>query len=81
MSDTQPAKNGILPYVNGPYVVQGSRMLPVPSDKESAQPQRSVVLDVPDLGPVRITYRLNTYRHRRNHFWHWVAEHAERVVG
>lgn len=72
--------NGILAYVGGPYVAQGSQMLPKACADEATNPLRSVVLDVPDLGPVRITYRLNSYRHRaKSKFWHWVACHAEKV--
>jgi hypothetical protein len=71
--------NGILAYVGGPYIAQGSKMPPPAAESESSQPRRSVVLNVPDLGPVRITFRLNSYRHYKNRIWHWVAEHAERV--
>lgn len=77
MMDPKPAKNGILAFVGGPFVALGSRMLPPASAAESLSPRRSVVVDVPEYGRVRITYQLNSYRHRRNHFWHWVAEYAE----
>ena len=74
------SNNGILAHVGGPHISQGSNLLPTASASEAAEPRRSVVLDVPDLGPVRITYQLNSYRHYRNHFWHWVAQHAERAA-
>lgn len=72
--------NGILAYVGAPYVAQGCKMLPTASASEASAPRRSVVLDVPDLGPVRITYELNSYRHYKSRYWHWVSKHAERVT-
>ena len=77
MTDPRPAKNGILAFVGGSFVALGSQMLPKASAAESLNPRRSVVVDVPEHGRVRITYQISAYRHRRSHFWHWVAEFAE----
>lgn len=74
------AGNGILALVRGDSIAAGSKQLPPASEAESHEPRRSTVIDVPDLGPVRITYQLNTYRHGRSRLWHWVAAHAERAA-
>ena len=72
--------NGILAHVSGIYIAQGSKMLPAAAESESSQPRRAVVLDVPDLGLVRITYELCSYRHYKTRLWHWAAKHAERAT-
>lgn len=73
------ATNGILAHVRGPDVSAGHAHLPRPGPEQSTTPRRAVVLDVAELGLVRITYELHWYRHRKNHFWHWIAVHAERA--
>lgn len=73
-------QNGILARVGGQFVASGSERLPTPDADQEGQPTRAVdIPDVPDLGTVRITYRLNSYRHGRSRLWHWVAVHAEQV--
>lgn len=70
--------NGILAHVGGAFIAAGMNQLPMPDAKQ--EPGRTVVIDVPDLGWVRITYKLDWYQHGRSgKFWHWVATHAARV--
>jgi hypothetical protein len=76
---TRNEKNGYLAYVGGQFISDGARQLPPPSEKEQARPERVVTIEVPDLGAVRITYRLNTHRHGKSRHWHWLAVHAEEV--
>jgi hypothetical protein len=71
------AANGILGRVPGPFVSDGIGQLP--KAREGEQPQRDAVVEVPGLGLVRITYRLNWYKHRKNVFWHWRAVRADRA--
>lgn len=72
--------NGILALVGGTFIADGAKLLPRAGDAEKAEPQRTATVDVPHLGQVVITYRLNTYRHGASRHWHWVAEHAARAV-
>lgn len=73
--------NGILARVPGPLIGAGNSQLPKAGPEQEGEPVRQVVVrNVPDLGAVRITFRLRTYRHRRTRLWHWVADHAE-VIG
>lgn len=73
------ADNGILTRVLGQYIASGSQQLPPAGEDQQAQPERQVLVDLPDIGWVRITYRLNTYRHGKSRHWHWVAAHASHV--
>lgn len=72
-----PSDNGILAYVGGQYIAAGSAKLP--AAKSSEPEERTAMLEVPDLGLVRITYRLNSYKHGRSRHWHWLAVKADRV--
>lgn len=74
-------ENGILALLPGDTVGGGSSELPPPGPDQAGQPEHQVVLFVPAVGAVRITYRLSSYRHGKSRYWHWVAEHAERVQG
>ena len=61
------SENGILASVPGEDISGGSRQLPRPGPEQEACPERKVVVaGVRDLGTVRITYQLQTYRHRRS---------------
>ncbi|RYF67202.1 MAG: hypothetical protein EOO29_37340 [Comamonadaceae bacterium] len=71
--------NGILAYIGATFIVEGSRQFPPAGQDQQANPERQAVVDVPDLGPVMITYRLNNYRHRRSSRWHWLAVRADAV--
>lgn len=81
-SQHQPAQpvessNGVLTLVPGEIIGSASRQLP-PAGK--GQPETAdAVVNVPNLGFVRITYRLNSYSHGRSKHWHWQAVRAERV--
>ena len=74
-----PSANGILAYVLGPDIARGMQTLPTPCAAEIRDPVRKVELDAENVGLVRITYELSSYKHRRNSFWHWRAVHAEKV--
>lgn len=66
---------GILVKVRGDDIAAGSHLLP-PAGSE--QPARlSTVVDTPNLGRVRITYRLNKSPRRHAQLWFWTACHAE----
>lgn len=71
--------NGILALIPGDTVGGSSSELPPAGPDQAAQPVHQVVTLVPNVGRVRITYRLSSYRHGKSRYWHWVAEHAERV--
>jgi hypothetical protein len=71
--------NGILAKVPGEYIGEGSKRLPAACAEEATQPERSVTLTVPQLGEVRLTYRLNSYRHGRSRLWHWRAVRADQA--
>jgi hypothetical protein len=75
------SSNGILARVPGERIAEGSQQLPAPGPDQQAEPLRKVIVpDVRDLGPVSITYELNTYRHGKSRHWHWVAVHAEVIA-
>lgn len=72
------SENGILARVPGQYIAAGGADLPAAGPEQESQPVRHVVVDdVPDLGAVRITYRLNSYRQGRSRRWHWLAVRAD----
>lgn len=72
--------NGILAQVPGERIAEGMQMLPPAGPEQQSQPIREVVVpNVRDLGDVRITYDLNTYRHGKSRQWHWRALRADRV--
>lgn len=71
----EPAANGILASVGGPYIAAGQAQLPTAGP--GAGQELVATVDVPGLGSVRITYRLSSYKHRRSTHWHWVAVRAE----
>lgn len=73
------AANGILALIPGDCVGAGSTELPPAGADQAGQPVQQVVTLVPTVGVVRLTYRLCSYRHGKSRYWHWVAEHAERV--
>lgn len=72
--------NGILTRVPGQYIASAAQQLPPAGEDQKAQPERQVLVEAPDLGWVRITYRLNTYRHGKSRHWHWVATHAAHAL-
>ena len=76
--EAPPSKNGILTKVLADYIGQGADSLPEAGPDEPAERQ-AIVPGVPDLGDVRITYRLNSYKHGRSRRWHWLAVFAEKV--
>lgn len=75
----EPPGNGVLARVPGQLIAAAARQLPPAAATEREAPIRTAVVDVPDLGLVRITYRLNTYTHGRSRMWHWVATRADQV--
>jgi hypothetical protein len=70
------AGNGILTLVGGAHVAEGSNSLPVPCSAEEHTPWRRVVVEVPDLGLVHLSYELVRHKHGRS--WHWSLGQAGR---
>ena len=70
-------ENGILARVPGPFISSGAATLPRASDLQEEGLLREVTVETPELGSVRLTYVLSTYRHKRNRQWHWVATRAD----
>jgi hypothetical protein len=70
--------SGVLARVPGECVAAGARQLPAPGPDQQAV-REAIVQDVRDLGAVRITYHLNSYRHGKSRMWHWVAVRADLV--
>lgn len=79
-AEPQPAtSNGILAQIPGDHISAGSLQLPPAAMADKTAPVRQVDLHVPGQGLVRITYQLNTYRHRRSMLTHWLAVRADRL--
>lgn len=72
------ADNGILARIPGLYISDGQRELPPATPNAPAQLQS--LIEVPEIGLVRITYWLTSSRHRKTRNWFWVARHAEAVA-
>jgi hypothetical protein len=67
---------GILGSVPGDWIARGSKELPAPGPADT-EPRR-VVLEVPRVGRVRLSYRATQARHRgKTSHWFWCAERAE----
>jgi hypothetical protein len=73
------AENGILSSIGGEYIAAGDNQLPKAC--KGLESPRTVVLEAPDQGLVKITYELDWYKHRRSTFWHWKAVRADKVQG
>lgn len=73
--------NGILARVPGEYIAAGASTLPKAGADQEGELVRLVVVEVPDLGAVRISYRLRSYRHGRSRLWHWLAVRGDVVEG
>jgi hypothetical protein len=69
------ADNGILVKVRGDDIAAGSQLLP--SAGPGQPPRLAAVVDTPNLGKVRITYRLNRSPRKKTGLWFWTACHAE----
>ena len=72
--------NGILAWVPGDCIGAAANQLPRAGQAQPDQRDADVVVEVPDLGAVRITFRLNAYRHGRSRLWHWTAVRADLVL-
>jgi hypothetical protein len=79
VSDERPpapaSTNGILALVSGDLIAQGSNTLPPPGPHLNGE--HVAVVQVPDRGAVRITYRLDFYRHRKSKHYHWRPVRAD----
>jgi hypothetical protein len=51
--------------------------LPTPGLAEAGEPRRSIVIDVPGQGAVRITFELRQHRRGRSRHWSWAAVRAD----
>ena len=67
--------NGILAHIGGGYFARTGYTLPPASAEQDKH--ASVELEVPGLGPVRITYELMSHRHESGRNWFWTATFAE----
>jgi hypothetical protein len=71
--------NGLLARISGADIARGSQGLPVATKGQPEELQ--TVVDVADLGRVRITYRLAEARHRgKASHCYWNACYAEAVA-
>lgn len=70
------ASNGILARIGGQFIAEGSWQLPI-AGPQQVEHVRKVTLNVPDLGAVVLTYRLDWYTHGRSKHWHWRIERAD----
>jgi hypothetical protein len=68
---------GILVKIRGDDISAGLKLLPVARDGQP--PELSAVVDTPDFGKVRITYRLKRSPRRMSNLWFWTACHAVAV--
>jgi hypothetical protein len=75
-----PTDNGILAWVPGEFQAKAARLLPAAIDLAQPGLERKVVIDVPKVGWVEVTFILNTYRHGKSRHWHWVAKRAEHAA-
>lgn len=79
-SITPTAHNGYLLHVPGEVIAAGSATLPAPSENEKHRPERTVEVDVPHLGKMRVTYMLKKYRHYKSNYWNWLAARADLIT-
>ncbi len=66
--------NGILVKIRGEDISAGGKMLPPAGPRQP--PELSAVVDTPDFGKVRITYRLKSSPRKKTGLWFWTACHA-----
>jgi hypothetical protein len=71
--------NGIYGQILGQFVPKADDHLPKPGPEQQNEPKRYVISEVPNLGPVRFTFELYSYKHRKNTFWSWRVVWAEQV--
>lgn len=71
-------ERGINAHLAAEYIGAGMRQLPTPGPAEK-EPIRSVIVEVPQFGKVKITYKLSSYKHGRSRFWHWTLGRADVV--
>lgn len=71
------AANGILGLVPGNLIASAMQRMPTAGPELQGEAERTVLVDVPDHGWVRLTLRLDSYKHGRSRFWHWKAVRAD----
>ena len=69
--------NGILAKIPGELISRAGQTLPAPDDGQPAELHAEI--DVPDVGRVRVRYRLMSSRHHKHTNWFWTAVFAELV--
>lgn len=69
--------NGVLAWVPGHLVGGASHQLPPPGPDQEANPVRRVIVEVPDLGLVELTFELRKMTHRRSTHWAWLPLRAD----
>ncbi len=72
-------EHGILAQVGGQFIAAGSDSLPKAGPGEDSL--QTVVVEVPSLGKVQLTYQLKTHKHGKSRNWFWVAVRADAVEG
>jgi len=72
-----PNENGILAKVPGEYVHKAKESLP-PVDLAEDRVYE-VVVAAGHLGPVRVQFKRQKARHRKNSYWFWLAFRVDRV--
>ena len=76
---TEPvAGNGILVKVRADDIAAGSHLLPPAGPGQPVE--LTAVVDTPNLGKVRITYRLKRSPRKKTGIWFWTAGYAEVVA-
>lgn len=70
--------NGILAGIRGEEIAAGNQRLPPPGPGQSER--LSVEVDTLYNGRVLITYRLQSYKRGKSHYWRWAASRAAAVL-
>ena len=70
--------HNILAQINGELISKARQTLPPPGAGQRSEMQAEI--DVPNIGRVRIKYRLNNSRRVKGSDWSWTAFFAEVVA-
>ncbi len=69
--------SNLLVTIPGQYIAQGSRNLP--NADTSTDETLQAVVDVPNIGRVRLTYKRFSHKRSRSHYFFWTVESAELI--
>ena len=70
--------NGILAQIPGEHVARAGNLLPPAAAGEDSI--ATVLFEVPDVGYVRMRFKLMSSRRGKSRLWFWTATHAELSV-